>query len=416
MTIFAGIFLLAMMNLVSASNDYEMKKVASLTLTANDNSDVVNLKDVLNPAFWGSNVMSLNFPSNLESELVNGIELEEGIYIARIKEGAWSRWESDLIDTTTSTGYLGDIGNQGLTWESTANIVYNDSGLKIRKFGGLGLFASEQEAENAGVESETIFKHNGGKVYLFLDDDVISDNRGSVKINIYEIKSLDIPDNSCYWPMDNQVEAQNWAINNHNELMFWVPSLTVEPRILCYDGTWYVTEGRDRAGDISTLRKSASFPDGYEVAELGDKIGDWKVVRDRSWGSYPGEVQPGDYQIIWKLIEDDDDDNGDNDRDRNRNRFMGFDTYEPVWQCSGWGDCIDGQVRTRTCTDLNAGEFSYNKPAETMGCDLSTIDLEAENAAGVVDKTGFNWNTLMWWVIGGIVLLIILIIIVGMVI
>jgi len=39
----------------------------------------------------------------------------------------------------------------------------------------------------------------------------------------------------------------------------------------------------------------------------------------------------------------------------------------PDWECSGWSDCSNG-VMTRTCSDANYCEISYNEPHTTTDC------------------------------------------------
>ena len=182
-----GILILSI-SLSSASVKEE--KVASTTLIADGGNLNYVIGNPLSLSYWGINNF-LSLSDSAESGLVNSIYLEEGNYIAKISGGAWSRWRIDNIDTEPWTGYLGDIGGQGLTWESTANIVMKNDGLKIVKFGAMGLFATKEEAEDAKNGKEIKFYHEGGNIYIFFDDYVTYDNRGSVKIDIYKVSKSD---------------------------------------------------------------------------------------------------------------------------------------------------------------------------------------------------------------------------------
>ena len=73
---------------------------------------------------------------------------------------------------------------------------------------------------------------------------------------------------------------------------------------------------------------------------------------------------------------------------------------EPNWKCSGWGEC-QADLMTRKCYDENHCEYSYNKPIETTGCDLSK--------ALVADKKPFNWLFLFIGIIMALILIIVLI-------
>ncbi|MFC1682446.1 DUF4215 domain-containing protein [Nanoarchaeota archaeon] len=41
------------------------------------------------------------------------------------------------------------------------------------------------------------------------------------------------------------------------------------------------------------------------------------------------------------------------------------------WQCSAWSDC-NNNIKTRTCHDTNYCKFKYNKPTETINCELAS--------------------------------------------
>ncbi len=46
---------------------------------------------------------------------------------------------------------------------------------------------------------------------------------------------------------------------------------------------------------------------------------------------------------------------------------------EPNWQCSGWSECNEDGFMTRKCTDADFCVESYNKPAETTGCEPQKV-------------------------------------------
>ena len=241
-TIFGFIILgILFLNIPFLSASIKEEKVTSITLIADRGNPDYVIGHPLNPTYWKVNTV-LILDNSFEKDLVNPINLEEGDYVARISDGAWSRWMIDNFYTIPWVGYLGNIGGNGLTWESTANIVYKDNGkLKIVKFGEMGLFATKQEAENAGKGSELEFHHDGGKIYLFFNDYITYDNRGAVTIDIYKIteknndknekKGLKIIDSSeSHWQCGgwseciDGVQTRNCEDLNHLDFSYNKPS------------------------------------------------------------------------------------------------------------------------------------------------------------------------------------------------
>ncbi len=45
----------------------------------------------------------------------------------------------------------------------------------------------------------------------------------------------------------------------------------------------------------------------------------------------------------------------------------GNETCTESWSCTGWSDCVGG-TQTRTCTDSNACDTTYDKPSESRSC------------------------------------------------
>ncbi|MFC1710819.1 hypothetical protein ACFLZJ_01540 [Nanoarchaeota archaeon] len=79
---------------------------------------------------------------------------------------------------------------------------------------------------------------------------------------------------------------------------------------------------------------------------------------------------------------------------------LNFGVCEPLWTCGGWSECNDGVV-SRNCVDMNSCDYTYNQPAETVGCD---------KLMSIPDDTSGNANPIFWLLIGiGIILILIII-------
>ena len=189
LSMFVGVLLIiSSILLVSASGNLE--KVLETTLDA-DNSNYV-----ITPVPYGDfsnyiNAWDFDDITQLNSEqragLVNGFELSEGNYVAVIKDGSWSRWITDSTELDTSIWSNNRNGGLGKVWEASADIIYNKNvKLTLERAGERNLFSSQNAAENAGKEDKIEFEHDGGKIYVVLDDYPITDNRGEITIAIYK--------------------------------------------------------------------------------------------------------------------------------------------------------------------------------------------------------------------------------------
>ena len=63
---------------------------------------------------------------------------------------------------------------------------------------------------------------------------------------------------------------------------------------------------------------------------------------------------------------------------------------EPNWRCSGWSECINNEIMTRNCKDTNNCAYSYNKPIEQTGCEItSQVLIQEENRNLIQQITDF---------------------------
>lgn len=115
---------------------------------------------------------------NRRGSYVKSFDLNAGRYKVEIKKGAWRR---------TSNMY---------NWESTANVVWKDTNSKLTlfRFGTSKFYPNALTAQTNGQGKGYLFNHNGGKVYLAVDDSVETDNTwdnkiGPVVVDIYQCKN-----------------------------------------------------------------------------------------------------------------------------------------------------------------------------------------------------------------------------------
>jgi len=167
----------------------------STTLIANDSKYVMPAvpaqANLTSPQYYSDigrtwdfdNINILN--SEDKKYLTNEFNLSAGKYVAKISEGAWSRWRTDGLNSSIWGG-ANRGGGFGFVWESSADIIYNkNQNLIMDKFGIRNFFNSKNSAETAAGE-KIIFNHDGGKLYLVLDDYPIYDNRGSITVDVYK--------------------------------------------------------------------------------------------------------------------------------------------------------------------------------------------------------------------------------------
>ena len=293
--------ILLMGSFVSANICSNEKKVFETNLIPNDSNYFTAL-----PHFSGNDTETYNqyqefwedytFIGNdlivLSNEdknyLVNGFNLEEGTYVARIKSGAWSLWNNDGLDTSE---WVNDDreGGVGKTWQAVASVAYNyDGETYLNKFGNVGLYSTPEEAEAAGEGRELFFKHDGGDIYILINDFPTYDNRGDITIEIYQCDDFEAPESNCYWPpsVENKEdlfksEYFGWA--NHDELATIIHASQndeyIDETILCYDDQWHVTlDGWPYFNYDSVLR-----PWGILYESRDTIIGDWFIVDDPFW-------------------------------------------------------------------------------------------------------------------------------------
>ena len=166
-------------------------KVASRKLIANDSQHVI---DALPSNMDYNELMRLwDFDKiepitskdmgNLAS--VEPVWLSKGVYAFNISEGAWSRWRTDSLEFNSSLWSRGRNGGPGIVWESSAAVVYNNNGnLILDRFGVRNLFKTKTNAESASG-SKLRINHNGGNLYVLIDDNPIYDNRGDITVDVY---------------------------------------------------------------------------------------------------------------------------------------------------------------------------------------------------------------------------------------
>lgn len=75
---------------------------------------------------------------------------------------------------------------------------------------------------------------------------------------------------------------------------------------------------------------------------------------------------------------------------------------EPNWKCSAWSECNKG-IMTRQCYDKNHCDYSYNKPIEETGCEMTSKAL--------IEEEENNWAFILFGIITPLILIIILIVI-----
>jgi len=169
-------------------NDDSCKLIRSVTLDANNEDEVVQENSIRGQGWQSYPNNPVKLSQTSINQLVNPISLDEGEYKVVISDGAWSQWDNDIGNSAPYGGA------PGLAWTNWANVVYDDNDLTISKFGITNFCSTKQEAENAGKGEEETFEHDGGNIYLFLDDSPIDDNRGSVTLDLYDCTDTDDDD------------------------------------------------------------------------------------------------------------------------------------------------------------------------------------------------------------------------------
>jgi len=98
-----------------------------------------------------------------------------------------------------------------------------------------------------------------------------------------------------------------------------------------------------------------------------------------------------------------------------KNHFV-IGTCESNWECTGWSECINHAVMTRSCQDTNNCAYSYNKPIEKTGCETTSI-LELQGIDQATDQSSISFKnlhepknlleTISWILTIGIIILLI---------
>ena len=161
-------------DLLCGANQHSVYKF-STTLIANKSNYVIPNQ----VAGFDMNTPKIIPPQNVNN-LVNPFSLPAGSYVVQIRNGAISRWLNDSQDTTDFGG------GPGLTWEATANTAYNDSGVMKNVRIGKSIFRTSGIADNAASGQKYMFSHSGGNIYIYIDDEPITDNRGSETLDVYQ--------------------------------------------------------------------------------------------------------------------------------------------------------------------------------------------------------------------------------------
>ena len=75
-------------------------------------------------------------------------------------------------------------------------------------------------------------------------------------------------------------------------------------------------------------------------------------------------------------------------------------TCEPSWDCSSWSSCNNNRIIQRSCYDRNHCSYSYNKPNEVAGCEISEKVFVEEDYTSVILIGGLLTIVLLGILIG----------------
>ncbi len=350
----------------------------TITLDADDEDYVAQAGIIRTQGAESFNSNPVVLSQNSISQLVNPINLDKGNYKIVIKDGAWSRWDND-IGNSDEWG-----GAEGLAWESLASVVYNDKdgGLTISRF-GVSYTLSENFAQNAGEGKGSSFDHNGGNIYLFLDDTPIDDNRGSMTLGLYKCDSDNEDELDCNdldFNCDEKVNSEDKEIAVDLYLELFEQSKDIDREII---------------DDIRNDYNCDNFAEYLENNWLGNDFlfNEIQVLSNRI-DELDGDMCP---------VDDDD----DNDRDRSP-RFGYGDMCEENWVFSDWTSCDGLLSQSRSGVDTNACNPYESEIFEVRACDVPSIEESV-----VVKKTPnpFNWLIILLIALAVVIFLIILAII-----
>ena len=284
----------------------------STRLIANNPSYTVNQYDANTQA--GISPLNKHSPllDQTGKKLKNGFAIKEGEYYIRIRNNAFSRWNINSYDTSPWGG------GPGLTWESSANVVYNNTGVLTRSKFGKYFFATPLQAIAAGKGKGTPLYHTGGKLYVFIDDQPITDNRNFVDVDLYECPDM----NQCNDGIDNDGdglidEDDSGCIDDDTEFPVFTPDCApynseenydceyydsrvnqilytgfnnkwmcnywdggfAEKHIICYNDQWYEAGPTHNWG-----RFNGNFIPKENVMPVCTQVGNWYVEKsDGEW-------------------------------------------------------------------------------------------------------------------------------------
>jgi hypothetical protein len=334
-------------------------------------------------------------PSEEEMNLVNGFELAEGKYIAKISSGAWRRW----YEGTDNSQWGGAVG---LVWESSANVAYRDGGELIKTRIGNLFFYDEESAEKFSVGDGVVFNHEGGKAYIYLDDSYLVDNYGTVVVDLYKISESGDSENSdlvlSYVDVPSKIDSGD--------------DFEVDVGVILYGETSLVTDLVIKVDGGVVLRIND------HPLNLGNNNIKVNLNNDFSIGTHEIEViiDPDN-----KIQEENEDDNslsstfeivrsggsgGGSSSSGSSSSGKDLISSNSQWECSGWSLCVD-EVQTRVCTDLNNLYNTIDKPEETRMCGEGSVKILNLSE----DKEDGLKNNYFYWILGTLFLLILILLI-----
>ena len=375
MNLSIGIFTILILSLSVVSAD---EKIKTVRLTANNLNHVATEGAIRTQGGQSFNSNPVILSSTSKTQLVNPINLEKGKYKVVIKQGAWSRWDNDI-------GNSGDWGGgPGLAWESLASVVYNDNNeMNLYRF-GVSYSSSALIAENAAKGKSFTLNHDGGNIYLFLDDNPIDDNRGSMNLEIYEVTE----DNG---DGDNELECEDIDFDCDGKVDVDDKKIASDLFIDLINEEVELNE--ELINELEDRYDCDTFAEYVEDEWLNSDVElfiKWNALANR-FDELEGDMCPVD----------------DDDGNRNRGPRNGFgNTCEENWEFSGWSECSNGS-QTRTGYETNECNLIYEgqQKFETRVCEMQE-DLSEDVKDG---GKGFPWLLLL--LIGVVILFIIIIIV-----
>ncbi len=148
-----------------------------------------------------------------------------------------------------------------------------------------------------------------------------------------------------------------------------------------YEETWTFTVDLDQDDDsvLDAVDNCVSDANADQADVDGDGIGDvCDPSDDRPTGTSSGSSGGS---------------SGGSDSTADRDNVI---TCTEIWQCSPWGECVDG-IKTTECVDLNSCGTTENKPNTEITCVEAAVAGNDVTGDAVVDEvvegTGLGWLT-----------------------